>query len=46
MEEKKNVENSRAKYHKPVVLLSSEDHAPFSLSCKGGIANCLHCREA
>ena len=46
MEESKRVEVSRVKYHKPTVLLSGEDHAPFSMSCKGGLAMCLHCREA
>ncbi|MBR1658555.1 MAG: hypothetical protein IJ697_08850 [Synergistaceae bacterium] len=46
MEEKKLTEHSPVKYQKPVVLLSSKGHAPFSLSCKGGMANCLHCREA
>ena len=39
------VKKARVKYHKPVVLASSEGHAHLSLSCKGGIANCLHCRE-
>ena len=43
--EERRVEVSRVKYQKPVVLLSSKDHAPFSLGCKGGIANCLHCRQ-
>ena len=43
--EEKRVEVSRVKYQKPGVLLSSKDHAPFSLGCKGGIANCLHCRQ-
>ncbi len=43
--ETKKLEKQRIKYQKPTVLASSIGHKPLSDFCKGGIANCLHCRE-